>query len=163
MDLNLETLKSEILEYLEAGSFAIFHSNPGGLEGLPMVIWDTEKYPDYQMFLEIAKHVGANLILFATSEFTLEELESVSEELEGCELERDERRDLESRLKGMRAYEGVTCSLEMAFDYQSRFYVYEVRPDWYEDFLTIGDEIDAHTPGPDEDDGSSLGGYFSNN
>jgi hypothetical protein len=127
------------------------------------VIWNTEKYPDYQMFLDIAKHVGANLILFATSEFTSEEWKSVSEELDGCELERDERRELEGRLKSLRAYEGVTCSLELAFDYNSRFYIYEVRPDWYEEFLTIGDEIDAHTPNPAEDDGSSLGGYFSNN
>jgi hypothetical protein len=164
VDLNLETLKSEILAYLDASGFAIFHSNPGGLEGLPMVIWNTEKYPDYQMFLETAKRVNANLVLFATSEFTVEELESVTEEMEGCDFSRDERRDLESRLKEMRGYEGVTCSLEIAFDHQSRFYVYEVRPDWYEDFLSIGDEIDAHTPtaGDDEENGS-LGGYFSNN
>ena len=163
MDLNLETLKGEILGYLEASGFAIFHSNAGGLEGLPMVIWNTEKYPDYLMFLETAKKVNANLILFATSEFTEEELDSVSEEMEGCDFSREERRELETRLSQFRVYEGVTCSLELAFDYQSRFYVYEVRPDWYEDFLSIGDEVDAHTPTPGDDDNGSLGGYFSNN
>ncbi len=52
VDLNLDTLKREILEYLESSGFAVFHSHPGGLEGLPMVTWDTERYPDYQMFLE---------------------------------------------------------------------------------------------------------------
>jgi hypothetical protein len=163
VDLNLDTLKGEMLEYLEAGSFAIFHSSPGGLEGMPMVIWNTEKFPDYQMFLETAKRVDARLILFASSEFTAEELEGAIEELEGCDFTREERRDLESRLADLRAYEGVTCSIELAFDYQSRLYVYELRPDWYEEFLTIGDEIDTHLPTAADDDNGSLGGYFSNN
>ena len=163
MDLNLDTLKGEMLEYLEAGSFAIFHSSPGGLEGMPMVIWNTEKFPDYQMFLETAKRVDAKLILFASSEFTAEELEGAVEELEGCDFTREERRDLESRLADLRAYEGVTCSIELAFDYQSRLYVYELRPDWYEEFLTIGDEIDTHLPTAADDDNGSLGGYFSKN
>ena len=163
MDLNLETLKAEILEYLEAGGFAIFHSNPGGLEGMPMVIWDSEKFPDYQMFLETAKRVNANLILFATSEFSAEELDGATEELDSCDFSRDERRDIEARLADLRVYEGITCSLELAFDYQSRFYVYEIRPDWYEDFLSIGDEIDAHSSTAADDDSGSLGGYFSNN
>src|ERR1022692_398620 len=33
MDLNLDTLKQEIVEYLEHSEFAIFRSAPGGLEG----------------------------------------------------------------------------------------------------------------------------------
>jgi hypothetical protein len=162
VDLDLDTLKREILEYLEAGGFAIFHSTPGGLEGQPMVVWNSEQYPDYQMFLHIANQVGAKLILFATAEFEEEELEEAIAELDGAELDREERSDLESRLADLRTYEGVTCSLEIAFDYESRFYVYELRPDWYEEFLNIGDEIDAHLPTP-SDDTSSLGGLFSNN
>jgi hypothetical protein len=163
VDVNLNTLKGEILDTVEAGGFAVFHSNPGGLEGLPLVVWNAEKYPDYHMFLQTAKQLDVKLIVFATSEFTAEELESTVDELDGCEMSREERRDLESRLKDLRVYTGVTCSLELAFDYQSRYYVYEIRPDWYEDFLTIGDEIDAHLPTPGESDDSTLGGYFSNN
>ena len=163
MDVNLDTLKAEIIEYLNAGGFVVFHSNPGGLEGLPIVVWNSEKYPDYQMFLEIAKSVEARLVLFATSEFALDEVDAALEELEGCDFARDERRDLERRLADLRAYDGFTCSLELAFDYQSRFYVYEVRPDWYEDFLSIGDEIDTHLPAEAGDDSGALGGYFSNN
>jgi hypothetical protein len=163
VDVNLDTLKAEIVEYLEAGGFVVFHSNPGGLEGLPIVVWNSEKYPDYQMFLETAKSLGARLIIFATSEFSEDEVDTSLEELEGCDFTRDERRDMEIRLADMRPYDGVTCSLELAFDYQSRYYVYEVRPDWYEDFLTIGDEIDTHLPTETGDDSSSLGGYFSSN
>jgi hypothetical protein len=163
VDVNLDTLKAEILEYLEAGGFAVFHSNPGGLEGMPIVVWNSEAFPDYQMFLETAKFVDSRLILFATSEFAVEEIEAALEELDSCDFSRDERRDLEVRLKDMRAFSGVTCSLELAYDYQSRYYVYEVRPDWYEDFLSISDEIDSHLPGPADDDTGSLGGYFSKN
>jgi hypothetical protein len=163
MDLNLDTLKHEILEYLESAGFTIFHSTTGGLEGLPMVVWNAEQYPDYRMFLETARQTGAKLIVFASSEFDPEELEEALSELESCDFTRDERRDLERRLGEFRLYEGVTCSLELAFDYQSHYYVYELRPDWYEEFLNIGDEIDAHLPTPAEDDDGSLGGYFSNN
>ena len=162
MDVNLDTLKREILEYLETEGFAVFRSTPGGLEGLPLVVWDAEQYPDYQMFLTTAKQVDAKLILLATQEFDSSEIDEALEEMEECELDRDERRDLESRLNEMRVFEGVTCSLELAFDYSTRLHVFEVRPDWYEEYLNIGDEIAAHLPaGEDEDE--SLGGYFSKN
>jgi len=163
VDLNLDTLKSEILDYLDAGGFVVFHGNAGGLEGLPIVVWNSEKYPDYQMFLETAKSLAARLVIFATSEFCVDEVDAALEELETCDFTRDERRDLERRLSDLRAYDGFTCSLELAFDYQSRYYVYEIRPDWYEDFLTIGDEIDTHLPTESGDDPGALGGYFSNN
>lgn len=161
MDVNLDTLKGEILEYLEAGGFTVFHSTPGGLEGMPMVVWNSDGFPDYQMFLETAKAVGAHLILFATSEFAAEEVDSELEELESCDMDRDERRDLETRLNDLRPFGGVTCSLELAYDFQSRYYVYEIRPDWYEDFLSISDEIEAHMPAGD--DSTLPGGYFSKN
>ena len=60
MDLNLDTLKREILEYLETTGFAVFHGSPGGLEGMPMVLWDAEHYPDYQMFLDVATKTGVS-------------------------------------------------------------------------------------------------------
>jgi hypothetical protein len=69
VDLNLETLKGEILNYLSASEFAVFHSFSGGLEELPVISWDTERFPDYRMFLEAAQKVGQKLILFASREF----------------------------------------------------------------------------------------------
>ncbi len=165
MDLNLDTLKREIMDYLEAGGFALFRSSPGALEGFPMVLWDTEHHPDYQMFLEAAQKVGARLILFAAREFEAADLDELLEQLEECNFDREEQRDYESRLREMRAYEGVTCAIEMAFDYDSRLYVYEVQPDWYEEFLSIEDEVASRLADDDDeiDDDSSLGGYFSKN
>ncbi len=164
MDLNLNTLKREILDYLEASGFAVFHSSPGGLEGIPMVVWDTEHFPDYQMFLDVAAKAGNKLAIFATREFEPGDIDDLLSQLDDCELTRDERREYETRLRDLRAFEGVTCSLELAFDYNSRLYVYEVQPDWYEEFLEVEDEIFSRVSDEDDlDDSDSLGGYFSKN
>ena len=116
LDLNLDTLKREILTYLESREFAVFRSAPGTLDGSQMVLWDSENYPDYQ-----------------------------------------------SRLRDLRRYEGQTCSIELAFNHDSRLYVYEMQPDWYEEYLTVEDEIAASLAEEDLDEGDSLGGYFSKN
>ena len=163
MDLNLDTLKREILEYLEGSGFAVFHAVPGHLEGKRMVIWDTEKHPDYQMFLEVARKSGARLIVFGAREFEEDELEEIASHIEACELTREERREYESRLRKLRPFQGSTCSIELAFDYHSQLYVFEVRPDWYEEFTDIEDEILARLD-EDEDEGDdSLDNYFSKN
>jgi hypothetical protein len=164
VDLNLDTLKQEILEFLNASGFAVFHNCPGGLDGFPLVLWDSERFPDYQMFLEVARNSGIKLILFASREFESSDLDELVAQLDDCELTRDEKRDYESRFRDLRIFTGVTCSLELGFDYHSRLYVYQVQPDWYEDFQNIEEEIAARLDddeGPMEDD--SLGGYFSKN
>ncbi len=163
MDLNLDTLKQEILEYLGSSGFATFHGSPGGLEGLPMVLWDTERHPDYQMFLEVAQKIGVKLVLFASREFDASEVDEVATQLEECELSRDEYRDYESRLRDLRGYEGVTCTLELAFDYNSRLHVYEVQPDWYEEFLGIEEELMTHMGDDDIEEDDTLGGFYSKN
>ena len=141
MDLNLDTLKREILTYLEGRDFAVFRSAPGTLDGSQMVLWDSENYPDYQMFLDAATKVGVKLILFAMREFSSEDVSDLLEQLEELNLERDQQRDYENRLRALHRYEGQTCSLELAFNYDSRLYVYELQPDWYDDYLTVEDEI----------------------
>lgn len=163
MDLNLDTLKREILEYLDSSGFAVFRSHPGGLEGLPLVTWDSERYPDYQMFLETARKIGCKMIVFASRDFEESEMEEALEELEECDIPADERQDFERRLRGTRGYDGITCSLELAFDHHARMYVYELRPDWYEEFLGICDEISSHLPEELDEDDASLGGFYSNN
>ena len=104
------------------------------------------------------------IVIFASTEFGIADIEELSERLDECELSRDERRDFESRLRELRTYDGVTCTLELAFDLGGRLYVYEVQPDWYEEFLNLEEEVSAHLPdGEDYDAGDSLGGYFSKN
>jgi hypothetical protein len=163
VDLNLDTLKREILEFLAAAGFAIFRGTPGGLEGLPMLLWDSENYPDYQMFLEVAQKAGVKIVVFASRELASTDIDELLEQLEECDLDRDEQRDYQSRLRALRKYEGVTCSIELAFDLDARLYVYQAQPDWYNEFLELEDEIGMHLTGEDLDEGDSLGGYFSKN
>lgn len=163
MDLNLDTLKREILDYLASAGLAVFRGSPGGLEGMPMVLWDVDQYPDYQMFLEVARQCGARLVIFAAREFAASDLEELQEQIDECDLPRDEQREYESRLRELRIHEGVTCSLELAFDCDSRLYVYEVQPDWYEEFLNLEEEISSRLGEDELDAGDSLGGYFSKN
>jgi hypothetical protein len=165
LDLNLDTLKREILDYLDTEGLAVFHSSPGGLEGLPMVLWDTEHHPDYQLFLEVAKKSGIKMVLFATREFESSDIDDLLEQIEACDLSREEQREYQTRLRELRIFEGVTCSLELGFDYHSRLYVYEVQPDWYDDFLSVEDEIVSRLANDEDidDEGDSLPGYFSKN
>ena len=163
MDLNLDTVKREILEYLESSQFAVFRSHPGSLDGLPTVTWDIERYPDYQMFLETARKIGCKMILFASRDFDEAEIEEALEQLDECDMGTEERLDIERRLRGMRGYEGVTCSLELGFDHHARMYVYELRPDWYEEFLAVCEEITCHLPVDEDEDDGTIGGIYSNN
>jgi hypothetical protein len=164
VDLNLDTLKREILEYLDASGFAVFHGRPGGLDGQPLVLWDTERYPDYRMFLEVARKSETGVIVFAAREFQSTDIDDLLSQLDDLELSRDDKRGYEGRLRELRIYEGVTCSLELAFDYHSRLYVYEMQPDWYDGFLNVEDEIVSRMADSDDmDDDQPLGGYFSKN
>jgi hypothetical protein len=164
VDLNLDTLKREILEYLNASGVAVFHSSPGGLEGQPLVLWDTERHPDYQMFLEVARKSDTRVVIFASREFQATDMDELIAQLDDLDLTREDKREYEARLRDLRVHEGVTCSLELAFDYHSRLYVYEMQPDWYDEFLTVEDEIMSLIADHDDmSDDEPLGGYFSKN
>jgi len=165
VDLNLDTLKREILEYLDSTGLAVFHGRPGGLEGQPMVLWDVERHPDYQAFLDVAVKSETRVIIFASREFQSSDTEDLLAQLDDLDVDRDEKRDYQKRLRELSVHEGVTCTLELAFDYHSRMYIYEMQPDWYDDFLSVEDEIMSLISDSDdmEDDDEPLGGYFSKN
>ena len=164
MDLNLDTLKREILEYLGSSGLAVFHSCPGGLDGQPLVLWDTERHPDYQMFLDVAIKSETRVVIFASREFLGADMDDLLGQLDDLELTREDKRDYEKRVRELRIHEGVTCSLELAFDYHSRLYVYELQPDWYDEFLSLEDEIMSLIAEHDDmEDDEPLGGYFSKN
>ncbi|HUP02585.1 MAG TPA: hypothetical protein VMU19_01270 [Bryobacteraceae bacterium] len=163
MDLDLDPLKREILAYLDSSEFAVFHSTPGGLDGLPLVLWDVERFPDYRMFLDVARKAGVKVILFASCDLEASDFEELKEHLEEADLPREDQRDFQKRMRELRAHEGVTCSIELAFDFNSRMYVYELQPDWYDEFINLEEEIMEHIPDGDDDDDASLGGFYSQN
>ncbi len=164
MDLNLDKLRRDALDYLASSELTVFRSVPHSLEGIPMILWDVEREPDYRQFLEVARKAGAKLILFAEDKFESSDLDELEEHLEDADLDRDEQREYKARIRDLRLHEGETCGIELAFDYNSRLYVYEAQPDWYDEFVTLEDEIMERVSENDADDSDdSLGGYFSKN
>ena len=163
VNLNLETLKREMLAYLESSGVAVFHGVPGGLEGMPLVLWDVERFPDYRMFLDAARNAGVKLIVLAAAEFLPADLDDLEEHLEEGAFARDEKREFQSRIRDLRIHEGVTCSIELAFNLDSRMYVYDLQPDWYDEFANLEEEIMSQISEDESDEDDSLGGYYSKN
>ncbi len=166
MDLNLDSLKDEILHFLEGSSFAVFRGNAGALDELPVITWDSERFPDYRMFLDTAARSGEKIIVFIAAAFEDEDVEDIEADIELSGLDREHVREISQRLSQFRAYLGKTCFIQMAFDYHSRLYVYELQPDWYNEYLELTDELEVMLPHDhDHEDGDdeSMGGFYSNN
>ena len=164
MKPNLDTLKESMLEQLQAQGFAIFHGLCRHGESHPMAWWDTRRHPEFETFLAAARQVGASMIVFSHLEFFEAMVEDALDQLEDCELPAQERRTIEVRLREMQAYLGFTCALELSFDHAGRAYIFEVRAEWYTEFLHILEDIEALEPDDDdEDEEGSTGEYFSRN
>ncbi len=162
MKQNLDVLKTEIFEHLESQGLVIFPSMSRALDGLPTIAWDADRYPDFKKFVQAGVAAGVKLFSLHAHEFSADYAESAAEELDDTNLTAEERRTIERRLRELRAYDGFTCSIELAFDLGTRVYVFELRTEWYEEFNDLLDEITAASADDDEDEGP-IGGYFSNN
>ena len=124
------------------------------------------------MFLEAARKLGVKMILFAASEFDEAELEELQDELDVAGVPPSVKTESERTLKSLRKHIGSTSSVEIAFPFENRFYVYEARPDWYEEFANLSEEIETFSSmsldSDDDDDNEdgedgSMGGFYSNN
>ncbi len=164
MDLDLDTLKGSIAEQLERSEFAVFRHDSGIFDANLVVTWDSEKYPDFQMFLDAARKLGVRMIMFSAREFDEAEVVEAEEELEGSEMSRDDRREYGKTLKNFRQHLGATCSIELAFQFETHFYLYEARADWYEDFVNISEEVTTFGGiNTDDEEGGGIGGFYSKN
>lgn len=159
---DLETLRSEIESFLQQAGLTIFYGSHQMSDGLFQVSWDVGRHPDFKEFLATAKAAGANLIVFTQQSFSLDQIDAALDQLEDCELTYDEKRQYESRLRQLQAYEGFTSALELSFTLENRAYFFEVHTDWFEAFTDLLNELDALVDEDVNEDGT-LGGYFSNN
>ena len=167
MTYNLDILKQELPDYIAAEGFAVFRGQPGSFEAVPNMFWDTEAHPEYQAYLNVAKVSGARVIIFAHREFEAEEIGEALDQMQDCDLSHEQQRSMERSLIDLRAYVGITCSLEMAFDHQGRLYVYELVTDWFQTYLDLSDLListaSSDLSGDDDEADSSFGGYYSKN
>lgn len=158
---NLDSLTEEISHFLEAEHFVIFRSLSRADENPAMVYWDTDRHPDFKLFLECALKVGVRLVHFHTREFTPAHREEALDQLEDVDLAPNEKRLIERRIQELAIYEGLTCAIELSFDFEGRIYIFEMQTEWYEEWHDILDEIDGSLP--DDDPSAYGGGYYSNN
>ena len=164
MKTDLNALKTEVLEYMEANSLIVFHGYSRLNDEPAVVHWDSTRKPDYRDFLTVAKRLKTELIVFHHGEFTRLAVEDALARLEDSSMPHEESRDFQRRLEQLGMYEGFTCSVELSFDHGGRIYIYAVNADWYEEFLDILDTIDtAFMSEEDGDEEGPMGGYFSRN
>ena len=162
MKANLENLRREILALLQERGMVVFKSYPRGPElGNDAVYWDTETYPDYREFIAAAAAVGARMMTIYSREFSADVIDEALEQLAGAQMDRDERRLVEGRLKDFRAYEGFVCQLELSFAEGQRTYIFDQPTEWYEDMTDLMEQIEDSFSGALDE--NPLGGYFSNN
>lgn len=162
MEQNLERLAAEIEKYLNAESFIVYPCMSRMNESRQIVYWDHRRQPDAHRFLECAQQVGVRLIHLHERQFDAEQKEMALEILEEADLTREERRDMERRIQAMSKYEGKLCAVEMSFDFEGRIYMYAVETEWFAEWESILDELEAAGPEMDEDE-DSYGGFYSNN
>jgi hypothetical protein len=162
MQSNLDTLAEEIQHYLAAEHFVVFRGMSRAEDESSMIFWDSERSPEYKSFLDCALQLGVRLIHFHVREFSPQHREEALEQLESCGVERDEKRAIERRINDLAIYEGLTCAIELSFDFETRIYMFELRADWYDEWHDVLDEIEDSITGDDGED-QYGGGYYSNN
>lgn len=161
MKPNLDTLKTEIEQYLEESGLAVFYGYSRALESPPSVYWDCDQHPDYKRFVQAARIAGARIVVFHQRTFMSEQVDDALEELTACTLPREEYREFEQRLTKLRAYDGFVCAIELSFDHEGRVFLFDLHTEWYDELTEILDEIQVLTA--DADDDPTMGGYFSKN
>jgi hypothetical protein len=161
MAVDLESLRAEIQAYLDDSEIAVFKGYRPVPDALDHVSWDTVHYPDFKEFVKVAHKAGAKLIVFHHRALSLEQIDEALDRLEEGNFTGEEKRNYQSRLKQLKAYEGFTCSVELSFSIEGHTYFFELRTDWYDALNDIVAELDAAEE--EEEDDSGLGGYFSNN
>jgi hypothetical protein len=165
MGLDLETIRQEMLAYLEEKDFAVFRGYSRLAEGILFVYWDTSQHPDFHEFVDTAHKAGVKLVVFHHRALTLDQIDDALERLEQTKLPREDKRSLEIRLRELQRYEGFTAVVELTFDNAGNTYAFELRTDWHDTLTDILAEIDAHLDfeEEEEEDEGPISGYYSKN
>ncbi len=163
MSLDLDAVKRDVLEYLRAQDFVVFHGYSRLADVDSFVAWDTDRLPDFHTFVDAAKKAGIRLMVYHFRDFTQTHIDEASDRLEGADFPAEDQRGIERRLRDLRAYVGFTCAVELSFDHDGRVYLFNLRSEWYEDYLDLLEEIDAALPPDEDEDDDSMGGYYSRN
>lgn len=159
--MNLDTLHTEIQQYLEESGLAIFHGQ--SRDHSPVTVyWDCEQYPDYKLFIQTAQAAGVKFIVFHQHRLAFAEVAGALAQLQDSDFTREEQREYKRRLNALRIHDGQVGAIELSFDHQGSVFLFNLRTEWHDEISSIFQEIDFMSPGSDEDD-EPMGGYFSKN
>jgi hypothetical protein len=167
--LDLDQLTTQIGSAIEASGMVTFHGVSRIGDDDHLILWDTDRVPDFREFLLCAGRLGAKVIVYHERKFIAEPIDDLREELQESDLTPPERREFERRLKALRDYVGFTAGIELSFDYNDSVYLYEVRSDFMNELLGIMSELDngyLDDAGEDDDDSGGTprpSGFFSRN
>jgi len=114
--------------------------------------------PDYHEFVAAAEAAGVKLVNMFVNEFVSELVDDALDRV--SELPREERREVEQRLRDLRGYAGKVCQIELSFDLGQRVYLFELRTEWFDE---LNDLVYELNDGVDDDEDPLSGGYFSKN
>ena len=168
MQPDLDKLKTQLPAEIESRGFVVFHGQSRAELDSGVVFWDTAQQPNYSAFLDSAQKLNIKVLVLNTRALEKAALDDVQEELDAFELPREERRELERRLKALRPYCGFTGTIELSFDYTGIVYIFELRSEFMNELLAIMSELDNGLYPPaggfgDEEPDPGPGGFFSRN
>lgn len=151
---NPQTLRDELLEYIQKEGFGLFQCEPMGVPVDQAIWWDFGVRPDYKEFFVAAKACGAKLIYFFEQTFTELEIERVETNLEIAMLPEEERRTMLRRLADFRGYIDFLCRVGVGFEVNNRMHWYDVYAPWFFEYLDLVEESKPLSGGfdPDLDD-----------
>ncbi len=171
MQPNPQTLRDDLLEYIEQQELGVFHCEPETLPTERAIWWDVEQRPDYRDFFRAAERYGVKLIYFYEQEFGEHDIERLEDALEVTMLPDDEMRAFRRRLADFRGYFGFLCRVGVGFQADNRMHWFDVYATWYFDYLDTYDEIRMRSgvfgsefeDEDDDDEEPPMGGYYSRN
>lgn len=162
MATDLESLRAEIDSCLQKSSLATFYGFATFSES-ETIYWDVARHPDFRFFLQSAEKAGVRLVVFNQEQFSLDEIDSGTEQLEESNLSREDKRSIENRIRELQKFEGFTARLELSFCLENRNYVFQIQADWYRDWDDLMSQIEAAADDTEDLGDDSLSGYFSAN
>ncbi len=162
-EIDLSRLRSEMLDYIGQKSLPVFHASgvPGGEE---YTYWDSQAFPDWRQFIDVAKESGAKLIVFTVQQFEESDVDLAIERLEECDLTPDERREYGQQFESLRKYAGQTAFVRAAFAHADHWLACEFVAPWHDEFEEAMDDLATLLPFDlDEDEDDEDPDFFSRN
>ena len=101
------------------------------IDAANQVTWDADIHPDFRSFIATGKKAGAVLFVYSSQSFSLGQIDDAMDMLEEAMLTHEEKRNFETKLRQLQAYEGFTCAIDLSFNLNGQTYSYARESEWY--------------------------------